>query len=80
MPEAVTTCPILVMSGGYSRAIAPPFTIQKYLDGTSPLFIPISGELVLSTVEMAAGGSAGSYVLRAFFIGDTDLLDKSYIR
>jgi hypothetical protein len=55
------------MSGGFSRAIAPrPFTIQKYLDGTSPLFIP-SGGLISSTVEIVPGGS----ILHAFYLPST---------
>ena len=62
MPEADTTCPILAMSGGFSRQVNPP-TLANYLQSTAPLFFP-SGEKVAGTVSVLACAP----LLRAFYL------------
>jgi hypothetical protein len=61
MPVSDYSCPLLAMAGGFSRGIAP-LTIDKYLSGTSPLFIP-SGEDVAGTVSLGP-----NRFLRAIFL------------
>jgi hypothetical protein len=62
MPVADTTCPLLAMSGGFSRQTHP-LTLANYLSTTSPLFIP-SGEEVAGTVSVLPNLP----MLRAFFL------------
>jgi hypothetical protein len=53
MPTDDATCPILVSSGGFSRAIQPP-TIANFLSITAPLFVPC-GNKVTGTVSFFLG-------------------------
>ena len=53
MPETDTTCPLLAMSGGFSRQTHP-FTVANYLSSTAPLFFPC-GEDVAGTVSVPSG-------------------------
>jgi hypothetical protein len=62
MPVADTTCPLLAMSGGFSRQTHP-LTLSNYLASTYPLFIP-SGEEVASTVSVIPNLP----ILRAFYL------------
>jgi hypothetical protein len=49
MPSSKYSCPLLVSAGGFSRGIKN-LTIQAYLEGTAPLFIP-SGEEVAGIIS-----------------------------
>jgi hypothetical protein len=51
MPQSDTTCPVLAMSGGFSRGQAAPFAVAQCLQATAPLFIP-SGEEAAGTVSI----------------------------
>jgi hypothetical protein len=62
MPISDTTCPLLAMSSGSSRAVYP-FTLANYLSSTAPLFVP-SGEDVASTVSIFPNVP----ILRAFYL------------
>jgi hypothetical protein len=61
MPTTEHSCPLLVSAGGFSRGITN-LTIQAYMEGTAPLFIP-SGEEVAGIVSYD-----NSIFIRAIFL------------